>query len=102
LIFTANPDYNRIRLQWKNRKGLTVNEHDLVISPLSQEFEKDGHTVKVDIYSSGKSGWVLDVEDANKTSTVWDGTFESDELALAGFYRTVEEEGIASVIGPPD
>ena len=78
-----------------------MDEHDLVTSPLSQVFEKDGHTVKVQIYSSGQNDWVLEVVDADGNSTVWDGTFETDELALAEFHRTVEEEGIESVIGRP-
>jgi len=78
-----------------------LDAHDLVTSPLSQDFEKDGHVVKVQIYSSGKNDWVLEVLDADSTSIVWDSTFETDELAFEEFQRTVEEEGIGSIIGPP-
>jgi hypothetical protein len=79
-----------------------VDEHDLVTSPLSQVFENDGHTVKVQIFSSGKNDWILEVLDADGNSTVWDGTFETDDLAFKEFQRTVEEDGIDSVTGPPD
>jgi hypothetical protein len=78
-----------------------VDEHDLVTSPLSQDFEKNGHVVKVQIYSSGKNDWVLEVVDADGNSTVWDGTFGTDEMALKEFQRTVEEEGIESMTGSP-
>lgn len=71
-------------------------------SPLSQVFEKDGHIVKVEIYSSGKNDWILEVVDEDANSTVWDGTFETDELALAEFHRAVEEDGIESMTGPVD
>jgi len=76
-----------------------VAEHDLVTSPLSQKFEKDGHVVKVEIYGSGKNDWILEVVDADANSTVWDGTFDTDELAFGEFQRSVEEEGIDFVIG---
>jgi len=79
-----------------------MNKHDLVISPLSRECEIGGHTVKVEIYGSGKKDWILEVLDAEGNSTVWDSTFETDALAFQEFQRTVEEEGIDSVIGPPD
>jgi len=77
-----------------------VDEHDLVTSPLSRDFEKDGHVVMVDIYGSGKSDWILEIVDDDGNSTVWDSTFETDELALEEFQRTVEKEGIESVVGP--
>jgi hypothetical protein len=83
----------------KKQEGLQVDEHDLVTSSLSQEFEKDGHVVKVEIFSSGKNDWILEVVDADGNSTVWDGTFDTDELAFEEFQRSVEEEGINSVIG---
>ena len=83
----------------KQQEGLKVAEHDLVTSPLSQEFGKDEHVVKVEIYCSGKNDWILEVVDADGNSTVWDGTFDTDELAFEEFQRSVEEEGIGSVIG---
>ena len=79
-----------------------MDEHDLVTSPLSQDFEKDGHTVKVEIYSSGKNDWILEVVDDDGNSTVWDSAFESDDMALVEFHHAVEKEGIESMIGPVD
>ena len=79
-----------------------MEEHDLVTSPLSQEFEKDGNTVTVDIYSTGRNDWILEVLDEDGNSTVWDSAFETDSLAFKEFQRTVEEEGIDSVVGRPD
>jgi len=79
-----------------------VNEPDLVTSPLSQKFEKDGHLVDVEIYGTGKNDWILEVVDAGGNSTVWDSTFETDGLAFQEFQRTIEEEGIESVIGRAD
>ena len=46
--------------------------------------------------------WILEVVDSDGNSTVWDSTFETDDLAFKEFQRTVEEEGIDSVVGPPD
>jgi len=77
-----------------------VNEHDLVTSPLSRNYIIEGHALKVEIYGSGKSDWILEVVDADGNSTVWDSTFDTDELALQEFQRTVEEEGIVTVVGP--
>ena len=79
-----------------------MDEYDIVDSPLSQVFEKDGHIVKVEIYSGGKNDWILEVVDADRNSTVWNSTFETDELAWEEFKRAVEEEGIESTTGPVD
>ena len=79
-----------------------MDEHDLVISPLSRECEIGGHTVKVEIYGSGKNDWILEVVDEDGNSTVWDGTFKTDREAFEELERTVEEEGIESVIGSID
>ena len=77
-----------------------MDEHDLVISPLSREIEIDGHLVKVAIYGSGQDDWILEVVDAGGNSTVWNDTFATDALALEEFRRAVEEDGIESMVGP--
>lgn len=79
-----------------------MDNHDLTISPLSRDFEKDGHRVRVEIYGSKSNEWILEVVDAAGTSTVWDDTFETDDLADQEFLRTVEKEGIETVSGPFD
>jgi uncharacterized protein len=70
----------------------------LVDSPLSQTVEQDGHTVSVEIYSSGKDDWILEVVDEKGTSTVWDGTFDTDQQAMDEFRRCLDAEGIMSFV----
>jgi len=68
-------------------------------SPLSQYVSRDGLTVRVDIYEDGEGGWILEVVDSYNNSTVWQDPFPSDEEALVEALRTIEEDGIASLIG---
>ena len=68
-------------------------------SPLSQSVTRDGKTVQVDIYENGKGGWLLEVVDEYGNSTVWDASFWSDRDALDEAFRTIDEEGIDSLIG---
>ena len=70
-------------------------------SPLSQSVTRDGKTVQVDIYENGKGGWLLEVVDEYGNSTVWDASFWSDRDALDEAFRTIDEEGIDSLIGAP-
>ena len=55
--------------------------------------------MKVEIYSSGKNDWILEVVDEENNSTVWDDQFETDDEAFQEFERTLKEEGIDSMIG---
>ncbi len=68
-------------------------------SPLSQEVERDGRSVQVDIYDDGKSGWLLEVVDKFGNSSVWDQSFATEQDALDEALRTIREEGIESLIG---
>ncbi len=70
-------------------------------SPLAQSVTRDGKTVRVDIYDDGAGGWLLEVVDQHWNSTVWDEPFSTDREALAEALRTINEEGIDSLIGPP-
>ena len=76
------------------------DESEVKMSPLNQLFTIDGKTVQIFIYENGEGGWILEVEDEYMNSTVWDESFETDELALRQVLNTIEEEGIASLIGP--
>jgi len=67
-------------------------------STLSQSITRDGETVNVDIYEDGKGKWILEVVDAFNNSTVWDDAFDSDGLALEEALRTVDQQGISSLI----
>ena len=76
-------------------------EPKLIESERSGPFERDGHLVEVHIYKlEHDKDWVLEVVDENGTSTVWDDKFSTDRIAWKEFLRTVDNEGMAAVIGP--
>ena len=70
-------------------------------SPLAQSVTRDGKTVRVDIYEDGEGGWLLEVVDEYWNSTVWDAPFASDREALTEALKTIDEDGIESLIGAP-
>jgi len=76
-----------------------MDEIDLVYSKHCQPVTRNGLTVNVEIYSSGKNDWILEVVDEDNNSTVWDDQFETDDEAFQEFERTLKEEGIKSMIG---
>ena len=76
-----------------------MDESDLIYSKHCQTVSRNGKTVEVQIYSSGKNDWILEVVDEENNSTVWDDPFATDDEAFQEFKRTVEEEGIESMIG---
>lgn len=81
-----------------------MTEHDEYVpkvSPLSQSVTRDGKTVSIEIYEDGKGKWILEVVDQFNNSTVWDDPLNTEEEALAEALRTIDEEGISSLIGPP-
>jgi uncharacterized protein len=80
-------------------EGMAVDETDLIYSKHCQMVSRDGNTVRVEIYSSGKNDWILEVVDKESNSTVWDDPFPTDDEAFQDFERTLEEEGIKSMIG---
>ena len=76
-----------------------MDESDLIYSKHCQTVSRTGKTVEVQIYSSGKNDWILEVVDEENNSTVWDDPFATDDEAFQEFQRTLEEEGIESMIG---
>lgn len=76
-----------------------MDDIELIHSKHSQSVSRDGKTVRVEIYSSGKDDWILEVVDEYGNSTVWDVPFISDDDAFHEFQRTLEEEGIDALIG---
>lgn len=70
------------------------------MSPLAQHVTRDGKTVRIDIYENGKGSWLLEVVDEYWNSTVWDDSFASEQEALAEALKTIDEDGIDSLIGP--
>jgi uncharacterized protein len=77
----------------------TDAEDSLVYSPLCQRITRDGTEVDIQIYNDDKGGWLLEVVDEFWNSTVWDDPFTTDSAALAEALNTIDNEGIASVIG---
>jgi hypothetical protein len=72
---------------------------ELVYSKHCQSVTRNGQTVKVEIYSSGRNDWILEVVDENNNSTTWDDPFDTDDEAFQEFERTLKEEGIESMVG---
>lgn len=70
-------------------------------SPLAQSVMRDGKIVHVEIYEDGEGGWLLEVVDEHENSTVWNEPFQSDQDALDEALKTIDEEGIESLIGLP-
>lgn len=80
-----------------------MTEHDPLPkhSPLAQAVTRDGKTVRVDIYEDGEGGWLLEVVDEYWNSTVWDEPFATDRKALDEALKTIDQEGIDTLIGVP-
>lgn len=77
------------------------NENDLIDSPLSQRYERNGKSVSIEIYRLPGTRWSLEVVDEHGNSTVWNEDFETDEAAHSAALNEIELEGIDSFIGPP-
>lgn len=79
------------------------NDHTPRRSPLTQTVTRGGKTVQVEIYEDGEGGWILEVVDEYRSSTVWLEPFATDREALDEVMKTIEEEGIDALIDePPD
>jgi len=77
-------------------------DYELISSPLCQEVSADGETVNVEIYRGiDDKGWVLEVVDKYGNSVVWDDRFDTDNEAFKEALKTIETEGIQSLIGSP-
>jgi uncharacterized protein len=72
-------------------------------SPLERDITRDGVTVRLFIYRGREddAGWILEIEDEEGGSTVWDDLFDSDQAALAEALRTIDEDGIRSFADQP-
>jgi len=71
---------------------------------LSKEVTKDGKTVRIDVYSDGEGGWLLELVDEYWNSTCWEEPFETAQEAMDEGIMAIENEGIDAFIGnpPPD
>lgn|SRR3990170_83086 len=91
----------QVRPQYRANSEMTKDEQTPKLSPLAQSVTRDGKTVRVDIYEDGEVGWLLEVVDEYWNSTVWDEPFASDRAALDEALKTIDEDGIESLIGAP-
>ena len=74
-----------------------TDQDELVTSPLEREITQDGVTVGICIYrGASEVGWILEIEDQDGGSTVWDDRFPTDQAALDEAMTTIETEGIGS------
>lgn len=78
------------------------DEYPIHYSPLSRVVVEQGHTLQIQIYrGDDDAGWLLEVIDAEGTSTVWDDLFANDQAALDEVYQTIKDEGIEALAGLP-
>lgn len=73
---------------------MATDDMEIIHSPLEQTYSAEGHTLRIHIYRSADSGWILEVVDARGTSTVWDDPFETDKAALEAAFLAIETDGI--------
>lgn len=77
------------------------DDFEVTVSPLSQRIGQQGKEINVQIYGDGSGGWLLEVVDEFNNSTVWDDPFTTDQEAMNELQRTLREEGIDALVGPP-
>lgn len=77
------------------------DEHDLIYSPLQQNYTVGAQTVEICIYRMPHTAWTLEVIDEHGNSTVWDDEFGTDQAALDEVMRSIREDGIGRLIGEP-
>ncbi len=78
-----------------------MDQYPLVTSPLCRSVTDKGRTVRLEIYRGLDTEWSLEAVDEYNNSTVWDDLFATDQAALDEALRTIRDEGIESLIGPP-
>lgn len=76
-------------------------EPEITMSPLCRSIERDGQKVQIEIYEGDPKKWILEVVDEYDNTTLWNDQFDSDQLALDEALKTIDEEGIGSLIGSP-
>ncbi len=75
-----------------------TDDMEIIHSPLTQTYSADGHTLRIEIYRSTDSLWILEVVDEGGTSTVWDDPFETDKAALEAALLAIKTEGVGSFL----
>jgi uncharacterized protein len=75
-----------------------TDDMEIIHSPLAQTYSANGHTLRIEIYRSADSLWILEVADEEGTSTVWDDPFETDKAALEAAFMAIDTDGVASFL----
>jgi hypothetical protein len=71
---------------------------EIIYSPLSGEFSREGITVMIEIHRlSDTEGWALEVTHQG-SPTLWNEEFNTDQAAFRSFIETVEKEGSQAVV----
>lgn len=72
------------------------------VSPISGRFARGGTAVDVRIYRANPSGedasWTLEIVSEEGKSRICGNTFPTDHDAFEAFYRSVEKDGIATLV----
>jgi uncharacterized protein len=77
---------------------MTDHDIELIHSPLTQAHSAEGHTLRIEIYCSPGSLWILEIVDELGTSTVWDDQFDTDAAALEAALEAIKAEGAHSFV----
>ena len=73
-----------------------ADDLELILSPLSGEFTRDGITVLVEIFRlSDGGGWALEVLFRKEAASSWEQQFPTDQAAFGYFMRLVEAGGMS-------
>jgi len=78
-----------------------MDEEEINYSPLCQDIVTDEGMAKVFIYEHENGGWILEVEDENHSSYLWNNTFPTDQEALNEVKSVLENEGMKALFGSP-
>ena len=79
-----------------------LDDYPITHSPLERKVSRDGITVEIFIYRGSEDpGWILEVQDQEGGSSVWDERFATDREAYDEAMKTIDEEGIASFAAAP-
>ena len=79
-----------------------MTEPDIIESQLCSTIERDGISLRVEIYRGDDSEWILEVVDEVGNSIVWTDQFATDQAAMDELMRTIKVEGIRSIVEDPE
>lgn len=69
-------------------------------SALSRTVIEDGKSLRIEIQSDGRGGWLLELTDEHQNSTHWEDPFATEQAALDEGLAAIREEGMEAFIGP--